>query len=279
VRARMPEDEWIWLALAWRALAARFGALGAAQRLQRAWMLGNLRLRGARRSIPKTDEVIEIPASEAGRLSLDCPQSRIVRISSQGRRRLWEYQNVQARKADVDRLAPEATTPISQPPRAARTADTIRHDDTAQINTGVGTSSGGDDGPGDLTGDVAAAPARQEEAAPASVNTPVNAAPAKQPPQSVAIVAETRTPEPGAPTAQETGTTVSERKRADELGTQMMAVVAAIFKEWSVRPRGMKVDDMLRRLLDVERHPDLGTFGKSTFERAIREAKLRGWSG
>ena len=65
----MPEDEWRDLALAWRAAAARYGARDAAQRLQSAWGEGTLQARGIRSAIPETDGVVEIPASEAGRLT------------------------------------------------------------------------------------------------------------------------------------------------------------------------------------------------------------------
>jgi hypothetical protein len=102
----VPEDEWIWLAMAPQLIGTR----DAAVRLQRAWMLGDLQLRGVPHAIPNTDEVVQIPASEAGRFTLDYPRSSIVRLSSKGRRRLWVYQSVQARRADVERLAREAET-------------------------------------------------------------------------------------------------------------------------------------------------------------------------
>jgi hypothetical protein len=94
------------------------GTRDAAVGLQRAWMLGDLQLRGVPHAIPNTDEVVQIPASEAGRFAFDCPRSSIVRLSSQGRRRLWVYQSVQARRADVERLAREAgvqRAPLTRP--------------------------------------------------------------------------------------------------------------------------------------------------------------------
>ena len=62
-------------------------------------------MRGIPSTIPETGEVVEIPASEAGRLTLDCPRSRIVRLSNRGRRQLTHYHSVQVGRADVERLA------------------------------------------------------------------------------------------------------------------------------------------------------------------------------
>jgi hypothetical protein len=59
--------------------------------------------------------MVEIPAWEAGDLTLDCPRSLIVRLYSHGRRRLWVYRRVQARKVDVERLMQEARMPVSSP--------------------------------------------------------------------------------------------------------------------------------------------------------------------
>ena len=120
----MPENDWIWLKLARLRLAeARFGALGAAQRrnrawaercardaeqrLQRAWEEGALPLRGVPTG-PGSHESVEIPASEAGNHWLDCPGSRIFRGRGPGRRRLMDYHSVQVRKTDVERLVAEA---------------------------------------------------------------------------------------------------------------------------------------------------------------------------
>jgi hypothetical protein len=108
----MPENEWTWLALA----PARIGTHDAPQRLKRAWLEGALFLRGVPHAIPETQEVVDIPASEAGHLLLDCARSRIVRLSSQGRRRLTYYRSVQVRTADIERLAGDA--------RGNRAADT-----------------------------------------------------------------------------------------------------------------------------------------------------------
>jgi hypothetical protein len=101
----LSENDWTWLKLGWLALAARFGSRGAEQRLQRAWEEGALALRGVPSTIPETREVVEIPASEAVRLTLDCPRSRIVRLGNRGRRLLTHWHSVQVGEADVERVA------------------------------------------------------------------------------------------------------------------------------------------------------------------------------
>jgi hypothetical protein len=104
-----------------------------------------------------------------------------------------------------------------------------------------------------------ASPPRREDTD-ASVKEAEASAPVGEPPMAQADV---ELPEP-------------EPEQAAEL---VGAVIEALFKEWPAsRPPGMKVDDIFRRLSDKHRHPDLGTFGKSTLERAIREAKRRGWT-
>ncbi len=115
----MPGNDWTSLERAWLQLGkARLGAVGAplheaavrqcgvyaTQRLQRAWEEGALPLRGVPSTIPETREAVDVPASEAGRLSLDCRRSWIVR----GGKRAPAYTRVQVRKADVERLAREA---------------------------------------------------------------------------------------------------------------------------------------------------------------------------
>jgi hypothetical protein len=266
VRARMPEDEWTLVA---EAASSKFDG---ERRIQRAWRDPSFPFRGVPHAIPRTREPIEIPFEDRRRLVLDCRRKRA------GRPRLWDYELVEMRTADIERLPQEARTPTPQPPRVARTADAVRRDAKTVIAPKRRTYSRIDLGRVDLTGDVAAAPDRQEEAAPgaapASANTPVNEAPAKQPPQSVAIVAETRAPEAGPPAAQG-----AEPKQAEEPSSRVMTVVAALFKEWPAgRPAGMKVKDMLERLHDRACHPNLGTFEGRTLERAIQEAKQRGWS-
>jgi hypothetical protein len=165
----MPEDDWIWLKLAWLGLAARFGAHGAELRLQRAWEEGALTLRGIASTIPETRQVVEIPASEAGRLWLHCPRSQLRRGS--GRRWLADYHSVQVRKADVERLAQEARTPGSQPSRVSSAVDAGGRDADAAVVPTVAI-------------DV--------------VNTPVSEAPPEQPPQTVASVAKTLAPKASA---------------------------------------------------------------------------------
>jgi hypothetical protein len=98
----MPENEWTWLALA----LARVGARDALRRLQRAWLEGTLRLRGVKTSASdEARELVEIPAHEAGRLRLDCVRNQLLWGSV--RRHVTEYRSVQARTADVERLAQE----------------------------------------------------------------------------------------------------------------------------------------------------------------------------
>ena len=111
------------------------------------------------------------------------------------------------------------------------------------------------------------------EAALVAANTPVIEAPPNQPSQNVPSVTETLAPQANVEqVTQEAVTTASKPKQEDE-------VAAALFQEWpNVRPRGMKVKDLLIVLHDSDRHPDLGTFGMSTLERAIRKAKKMGWS-
>ena len=70
--------------------------IGAAK-LNQVWPEGTLPLRGVKRG---TDEEIDIPSSEAGRLALDCARNCLVRLSSRGRRRLIEYHSVKARLRD-----------------------------------------------------------------------------------------------------------------------------------------------------------------------------------
>jgi hypothetical protein len=93
--------------------------IGAA-RLNRASLEGTLPLRGVKHG---TDEEIDIPSSVAGRLVLDCGPNCLVRLSSQGRRRLIEYHSVKARLTDVERLEQEAKPPTPQPSRDGKTAD------------------------------------------------------------------------------------------------------------------------------------------------------------
>jgi hypothetical protein len=138
------DSEWLWLKLAAEPIGAarllpawREGALrgvpseaivrevmriGAAK-LQQAWLEGMLLLRGVPHAIPETREVVDIPASEAGRLVLDCSRNYLVRLSSRGRRRRIEYHSVQAKAADAERLEREAKPPppeVDHEKKAAR---------------------------------------------------------------------------------------------------------------------------------------------------------------
>jgi hypothetical protein len=85
--------------------------IGAGE-LQHAWLDGTLPLRGVKRL---TREVVEIPRAEAGRLVLDCGSNCLVRLSSQGRRRLLEYHSMQAQTAAVERLARKARAQRKRP--------------------------------------------------------------------------------------------------------------------------------------------------------------------
>jgi hypothetical protein len=128
-----PNSEWLSLKLAAERIGeerllpdAREGALrgvrieaivrdvmriGAAK-LDRAWLEGTLPLRGVKHG---TDEEIDIPSSEAGRLALDCFSNCLVRLSSQGRRRLPEYHSVKARLVVVELLERDAKPPPKSP--------------------------------------------------------------------------------------------------------------------------------------------------------------------
>jgi hypothetical protein len=120
----MPEDERLWLTLAER----RIGAPDAERRLQRAWREGTLQLHGVRSTIPETHEFVEIPAYETGRLWLDCRHNRLLRGSR--KRHATAYDRVQVRRADVERLAQEASgthataasPPLEQAPQSAASA-------------------------------------------------------------------------------------------------------------------------------------------------------------
>ena len=134
----MAPAEWLWLKLAaerigaarllpaWRvgamrgvpskAIAREALRIGAAK-LNQAWLEGTLPLRGVKRG---TDEEIDIPSSEAGRLALDCARNHLVRLSSRGRRRLIEYRNVKARLTAVERLKREARAQTKRPKATKR---------------------------------------------------------------------------------------------------------------------------------------------------------------
>jgi hypothetical protein len=131
----MAKEGWIFLALA----AALIGR-DAPRRIQLAWMLGTIQLRGIPHAIPRAYEYIEIPASEAGSLTIDCRRSRV------GRPRLWSYRSVQMRKADVERLARqarEAASPVpNQVSQSALDAADARNPSAAEIGRKGGTKSG-----------------------------------------------------------------------------------------------------------------------------------------
>jgi hypothetical protein len=108
----MEEEEWILLAL----VPKLIGAPDAEQRLERAWMERTIRARGL-----SSRGIVEIPAYEPGdRVRVDCRHSRL----SSGPPNRWRtaYENVEVRKADVERLAREARgshAPAASPPKQA----------------------------------------------------------------------------------------------------------------------------------------------------------------
>ena len=246
----MPEDEW--------ALVARVASLifDGEQRIQRAWRDPSFPFRGVPHAIPRTREPVEIPSADRGRLVLDCPRSRA------GRPRLWDYHSVEMRTVDIERLAQEAITPTPQPPRAARTADAVHRDAKTVIAPRRRTYSRIDLGRVDLTGDIAAAPARQEEAAPgaapAAANTPVSESQPEQPPQSAASVAETLAPEASA---------------------LVREVAAALRKKWPEGRPKMTVYQILESLHTDYPKTKIGVCGKTTLERALRYLKEQGQPG
>jgi hypothetical protein len=107
----MPEDEWMPLSL-----AARFiGTPDAEQRLAREWMERTIRARGIRSG---NAEPVELPAYEPGDIvRIDCRHSRLFF----GPRDRWvpAYQNIEVRKADVERLAREAKGVTASAPNQA----------------------------------------------------------------------------------------------------------------------------------------------------------------
>jgi hypothetical protein len=117
----MPEDEWTLVAEAASII------FDGERRIQRAWRDPSIPFRGVPHVIPRTREPVEIPFAERARLVLDCRRQRA------GRPRLWDYEFVEMRTADMERLAQEARPPTPQPPRAARAADAIRRDVTTVI--------------------------------------------------------------------------------------------------------------------------------------------------
>jgi hypothetical protein len=115
-----------WLLPAWRegalrsfpskAIAQKALQIGAAK-LNQTWLERTLPLRGIKRW---TDEEVDIPSSVAGRLVLNCGSNCLVRLSSQGLRRLTEYHSVKARPDAVERLEREARARAKRPKATKR---------------------------------------------------------------------------------------------------------------------------------------------------------------
>jgi hypothetical protein len=245
----MPENEWRDLALTWRAAAARYGARDAAQRLQSACEEGTLQARGIRSTIPETDEVVEIPASEAVRLTFDCPRSRIVLLSSRGRRKLTYYHSVEVRTAADERLAQQARenrTPDATPAQQSQLAEQV-DDERLAREAETDASPRREDADASI-GDAGAgeAPAREEEPA-LPVTTPASGAQ-----QSAAEVAE----------------------MPAYLDTALVRTEARIvLQEWPNGPDN--VDEMLKHLRGKFPNTKIGS-SRTILERSMRRLKLLG---
>jgi hypothetical protein len=96
------------------AIARKALQIGEAK-LNQMLLEGALPLRGVKVG---TDEEIDIPSSEAGRLALDCARNRLGYPNGRGGWRLIEYRSVKARLVDVERPAQEVSTATPQPSRA-----------------------------------------------------------------------------------------------------------------------------------------------------------------
>jgi hypothetical protein len=133
----MPKDEWTPLALAPRFI----GTPDAEQRLARAWMERTIRVRGRR---PGKAEFVELPAYEPGDIvRIDCRHSRFF----SGPRNRWvpSYENIEVKKADLERLAREAkgvTAPApNQAPQSAPGEASARNLSPAELRRKGGIKS------------------------------------------------------------------------------------------------------------------------------------------
>ena len=248
----MPEDEWRDLALAWRAAAARYGARDAAQRLQSTWGEGALQARGVRSTIPETDEVVEIPASEAGRLTFDCPRSRIVLFSSRGRRKLTHYHSVQVRTAVYERPPQQAGENGALAATAARQSQLAEQADDEQPAR---------------EGETDASPPRREDAN-ASVKEAEASAPVGEPPMAQADV---ELPEPKPEPEQPPQNASTAKPRARKASRRVKGVADFLFNEWAERPPTLSVGEMRTFVLTKTR-----SCGMSTVERAIQWLEEQG---
>jgi hypothetical protein len=235
------------------AIAQKALRIGEA-RLNQVWLEGALPLRGIKVG---TDEEINIPSSEAGRFALDCARSRLGCPNGRGGWRLIEYRNVKGRLVDVERPAQEVSTPTPQPTRAG-----IRRPHAGSmlregfISPGRRRAySGIDLSRVDLTGDVAAAPAPQEEAAPAAAPASPNTHVSEQPPDRSASTAKTLLPK-------------------YLRGKKVTDAAATLLRKWSERPPGLYVDAM-----QTEVRTTIKTCSKATVERAIRRLEMLGQWG
>jgi hypothetical protein len=234
----MPEDEWT--------LTDEAASIIGERRIQRAWRDPSYRFRGVPHTIPRTREPVEIPSVDRRRLVLDSRRRRA------GRPQLWDYELVEMRTADIERLAQEVSTPTPQPSRGGvrrpHAGAVLRE---GFIAPGRRTYSHIDLGRVDLTGDPA--PAQQEEAVPAPANTHVS----EEPPDQSVSTAETLAPE------------------ASRL---VRGVAAVLLKEW---PEGRPDKDVEWMLPDLRSKYPKTKIGRSkrTLERAIQYLKERGQPG
>ena len=102
----MPEDEWT--------LVDEAALIIGTRRVKRAWRDPSFTFRGVPHAIPRTRGPVEIPFADRRRLVLDCHRKRA------GRPKLWDYEFVEMRTADVERLAVEAKTPTKRPKATKR---------------------------------------------------------------------------------------------------------------------------------------------------------------
>jgi hypothetical protein len=171
----------------------------ATRRLQSAWGEATLQARGIRSTIPETDEVVEIPVSEAGRLTFDCPRSRVVLLSGRGRRKLTYYHSVEVRTVADERLAHRARENRVPAATAAQQSELAEQVDDERVAREAKTDASpprreDTDASVEEAGAGAAAPAREDEAAPE--NAPVSeAVPA---PQGVEMPVDEAPPEQSA---------------------------------------------------------------------------------
>ena len=118
----MPEDEWT---LVDEAASIIFDGK---RRVKRAWRDPSIPFAASHTPFPELESLSKFRSRTGAVLFSTAVGKRA------GRPRLWDYEFVEMRTADVERLAQEARTPTPQPPRAARTADAVRREANAAID-------------------------------------------------------------------------------------------------------------------------------------------------